>query len=49
MITNLYDILKIYLLKLNQEIIGQNKYGYVEKLNIRCCGQIQNNDKIKLN
>ena len=34
-IKNLYDIPKKYINKLDQQIIEQNKYKYIERLNVR--------------
>ena len=46
-ITNLYDINSIYLYKLNQQIIEQNKYKYVEKLNAGDNKKIKNVNHMK--
>ena len=48
-ITNLYDILQKYRNRLNQQIIEQNKYKNVEKLNVNDNEKIENvNDNEKI-
>ena len=46
-ITNLYDIPIKYKNKLSQQIIEQNKYGYVEKLNASDNIKIKNVNHMK--